>query len=182
MANNKIVTLDNLTTYNNKIQDKFTAITNSTSTSLAATASAVKEAYDLANGKQDELVSGTNIKTINGESILGSGNIECATKTYVDDLVGDINSVLENIINGGLITFTIDGVQYKASENMTWIDWVNSSHNVDNYIFHSGDTYYVIYSSTYSRYVQGVALDYTGTNGTIIANENYTTGVVDWPV
>lgn len=181
MANNKIVTLDNLTTYNNKIQDKFTAITNSTSTSLAATASAVKEAYDLANGKQDQLVSGTNIKTINGVSVLGSGNIECATKTYVDDLVGDINSVLENIINGGLITFTIDGVQYKASENMTWIDWVNSSHNVDNYIFSSGDTYYVIYNSNYSRYVQNVALDNTGTNITIIANENYTTGVVDWP-
>lgn len=64
---------------------------------------------------------------------------------------------------------------------MTWIDWVNSSHNVDNYIFHSGDTYYVIYNSNYSRYVKDVALDYTGTNVTIIANENYTTGVVDWP-
>lgn len=78
---------------------------------MAATASAVKAAYDLANsykgtvtgvkingttkspvsgvvdlgtvitshqdisGKQDKLVSGTNIKTINGTSILGSGNI-----------------------------------------------------------------------------------------------------------
>ena len=49
--------------------------TSSTSTSLAATPSAVKAAYDLANGKQDKLVSGTNIKTINGTSILGSGNI-----------------------------------------------------------------------------------------------------------
>ena len=29
----------------------------------------------LINGKQDSLVSGTNIKTINGDSILGSGNI-----------------------------------------------------------------------------------------------------------
>lgn len=27
------------------------------------------------DGKQDDLVSGTNIKTINGESIIGSGNI-----------------------------------------------------------------------------------------------------------
>jgi hypothetical protein len=42
---------------------------------LAATASAVKAAYDLANGKQNKLVSGTNIKTINGTSILGSGDI-----------------------------------------------------------------------------------------------------------
>lgn len=30
------------------------------------------------NGKQDKLVSGTSIKTINGESILGTGNINVA--------------------------------------------------------------------------------------------------------
>jgi hypothetical protein len=54
---------------------KLTSSTSSTSTTLAATASAVKSAYDLANKKQDKLTSGTNIKTINGESILGSGNI-----------------------------------------------------------------------------------------------------------
>lgn len=30
-------------------------------------------------GKQDELVSGENIKTINGESILGSGNMQIST-------------------------------------------------------------------------------------------------------
>ena len=54
---------------------KLTSSTSSTSTALAATASAVKAAYDLANGKQDKLTSGTNIKTINGQSILGSGNI-----------------------------------------------------------------------------------------------------------
>jgi hypothetical protein len=54
---------------------KLSSSTSSTSTSLAATASAVKSAYDLANGKQDALVSGTNIKTINNNSILGSGNL-----------------------------------------------------------------------------------------------------------
>ena len=31
------------------------------------------------SGKQDKLVSGTNIKTINGESLLGSGNVEIDT-------------------------------------------------------------------------------------------------------
>ena len=69
------------------------------------------------NGKQDSLVSGTNIKTINGNSILGEGNIEITggtvdttmsdtsenavqnkvIKAYVDGLVGDINSVLTRI-------------------------------------------------------------------------------------
>lgn len=39
------------------------------------------------NAKQDELVSGTNIKTINNESLLGSGNIELATKAYVDSQI-----------------------------------------------------------------------------------------------
>ena len=72
------------------------------------------------SGKQDKLISGTNIKTINGKDILGSGDItissnvmavdtgdiindatvEYATKSYVDGLVGDINNVLESIING----------------------------------------------------------------------------------
>lgn len=66
-----------------------------------------------------------SLKTINGENIVGSGDItisggdseanvmavdtgdiindvtvEYTTKTYVDGLVGDINSVLESIING----------------------------------------------------------------------------------
>jgi hypothetical protein len=78
----------------------------------------------LANSKQEKLISGTNIKTVNGESLLGNGDITIsgsfaganvqavdtgdvvdvtvnyATKAYVDGLVGDINSVLENIING----------------------------------------------------------------------------------
>ena len=58
---------------------KLSSSTSSTSTTLAATASAVKSAYDLANGKQDKLISGTNIKTINGQSLLGSGDITSPT-------------------------------------------------------------------------------------------------------
>lgn len=37
--------------------------------------SKIEEILDSVEGKQDQLVSGTNIKTINGTSILGSGNI-----------------------------------------------------------------------------------------------------------
>ena len=36
------------------------------------------------NGKQDELVSGTNIKTINNQSLLGSGNITVQTLPTVE--------------------------------------------------------------------------------------------------
>jgi hypothetical protein len=46
---------------------------------------------ELVDGKQDTLVSGTNIKTINNTSILGSGNIALSsveefTATEVDTL------------------------------------------------------------------------------------------------
>lgn len=54
---------------------KLTNETNNTSTSYAATAKAVKDTYDHASSRQEKLVSGTNIKTINNQSILGSGNI-----------------------------------------------------------------------------------------------------------
>ena len=85
------------------------------------------------SNKQDTLVSGTNVKTINGTSILGSGditisggnsdanvqavdtgdvlddvNVSYATTAYVDGLIGDINSVLESIINGGNTPALID--------------------------------------------------------------------------
>ena len=42
--------------------------------------------------KQDTLVSGTNIKTINGESVLGSGNIEIQGGGSTDIISDDIIS------------------------------------------------------------------------------------------
>lgn len=61
---------------------------NYLTTETASTAYATKT--ELAN-KQDTLVSGTNIKTINGETILGSGDIEVEDKptAIVDHGTGD---------------------------------------------------------------------------------------------
>lgn len=160
---------------------KLSSSTSSTSTTLAATPSAVKAAYDLANGRQEKLVSGTNIKTINGTSILGSGditisggssdanvkavdtgdviddvNVNYATTTYVDGLIGDINStlgdinsVLESIINGGsgvsLITFKIDDTEYQAENGMTWEEWINSEYNINEFYILNNE--HIIYGS-----------------------------------
>lgn len=60
------------------------------------------------NAKQDALVSGTNIKTINNESILGEGNIVIQgggggdmtnyyTKSEIDAMIGNINTILASI-------------------------------------------------------------------------------------
>lgn len=140
---------------------------------LKSEAETLYATIDSLNNKQDKLISGTNIKTINNTSILGSGNItiesgnsdanvqavntgdilddvnvDYATKTYVDGLVGDINSVLESIINGGsgvsLITFTldgdVDGTVYQAEEGMTWGEFIDSEYNINNKFRKSGSS------------------------------------------
>lgn len=58
------------------------------------------------DSKQDTLVSGDNIKTINGQSLLGSGDLVITTdlsnyytKSEIDNQIGNINTILENILN-----------------------------------------------------------------------------------
>lgn len=65
----------------------------------------ITDLYDKLNTKQATLVSGTNIKTINGNSILGSGNITIesgggGTSVTVDD---NINSTSENPVQNKVI-------------------------------------------------------------------------------
>lgn len=66
----------------------------------AQSGKAVAEAI---NGKQDTLVSGTNIKTINNQSILGSGNLEISggSQITVDDALSatSTNPVQNKVIN-----------------------------------------------------------------------------------
>lgn len=91
-------------------------ILNTTSKDLIG---AINEVNILAKKKQDALTSGTNIKTINNQSLLGSGNIEISTpsitvdttmsdtsmnpvqnkaiKAYIDGLVGNVAAQLAQI-------------------------------------------------------------------------------------
>ena len=80
------------------------------------------------NTKQDNLVSGTNIKTINGQSVLGSGNIEISdatavkltgnqtiagVKTFSSNIVGNItgNASLNLPLTGGTMTGAITAIR-----------------------------------------------------------------------
>lgn len=89
---------------------------NTTSKNLIG---AINEVNTLAKNKQDKLTSGTNIKTINNQSLLGSGNIEISApsitvdtsmsdtsmnpvqnkviKAYIDGLVGNVAAQLAQI-------------------------------------------------------------------------------------
>ena len=91
-------------------------VLNTTSKDLIG---AINEVNTLAKNKQDKLTSGTNIKTINNQSLLGSGNIEISApsitvdtsmsdtstnpvqnkviKAYIDGLVGNVTAQLAQI-------------------------------------------------------------------------------------
>lgn len=89
-------------TSTNPVQNKVVAgAFNEIVSLLDGTLSIIGERFD---SKQDRLVSGENIKTINGESILGEGNITIegggggggdlsgyATEEYVDNAVAEVN-------------------------------------------------------------------------------------------
>ena len=73
---------------------------------------------DLQNDKQDELVSGTSIKTINGESVLGSGNISADTVVSVTETTnGQITSYTSDMTPAEVRTALTAGkeVVYKVS-------------------------------------------------------------------
>lgn len=58
--------------------------------------------------KQNTLVSGTNIKTVNGNSLLGSGNIEIGGSVTIDTEMSDssTNAVQNNVITQNILSVT----------------------------------------------------------------------------
>ena len=79
------ITTDNLLTQDNIVNNL-----TSSSTTNALGAGQGNVLKKLVDNKQDKLVSGTTIKTINGASLLGSGDIELATKSYVDEQISTV--------------------------------------------------------------------------------------------
>ncbi len=63
------------------------------------------------NQKQDTLVSGTNIKTVNNESILGNGNIDIVSGTSIDVQINNTSISSNGVAN--IVTNTT----YNSSSN-----------------------------------------------------------------
>ena len=112
--------------------------------SLAAALASTGDSNELAlksevDGKQDELVSGTNIKTVNGQSLLGSGNIAISggsggdvTQEEFDSLADAVSSIdadlarltenvsgKQDLLVSGRNIKTINGYSILGSGNLT---------------------------------------------------------------
>ena len=129
---------------------KLSSATNSTSTSLAATASAVKAAYDLADGKQDALVSGTNIKTVNGNSLLGSGDLAVGgsvsmTEEEVDAAVNaaftysvtNVNPELVSVQESAMFNDDVPVTKNSSDDVLVHVGTTSGGSNVDSFTLSS---------------------------------------------
>ena len=94
------------------------------------------------NAKQDTLVSGTNIKTVNGTSLLGSGNIVIeASAENVPTLQTDVRGTTNNYVYSsgiddsyGIISEIETSISYtsdRASIHTDWCYWGNTYHMAD---------------------------------------------------
>lgn len=79
---------------------------------------AINEVNTLAKNKQDKLTSGTNIKTINNQSLLGSGNIKISAPSItVDTSMSDTST---NPVQNKVIKAYIDGLVRNVA---AWIEY-----------------------------------------------------------
>ena len=83
--------------------------------------------------KQDNLVSGTNIKTINGTSLLGSGNIEVAANVDLSNYATkeELNAKQDTLVSGTNIK-TINGTSLLGSGDIT-IEGGSGNVDLSNY-------------------------------------------------
>lgn len=70
-------------------------------------------------GKQDTLVSGTNIKTVNGNSLLGSGNIPISAQVSYGNITGTLSDQtdLQDALDAKQGTLTFDSTPTSGSSN-----------------------------------------------------------------
>lgn len=156
-------------------------ITQETDPVFSNSAAGLITASDLNNwnGKQDKLVSGNNIKTINNISLLGSGNININTGNtfYFDgqntpENVAMINQICDAYDSGAEINFTgkfadyetgqifqapINVVKYTDAETNTWCSFVSDPVAW----FDDSVTPAITYYLTFALYLEGTWGEFT---------------------
>lgn len=109
---NKLITLEGLEIYNTELNEKLT---------------------EKFNKKQETLISGENIATINGQSLLGAGNIEIETSQEVE-VDNELNSESTNPVQNKVIASELDKKQALITRNNNRINAIENAFIAEGFI------------------------------------------------
>lgn len=119
----------------------------------------------LTTSKQDKLVSGTNIKTINNQSILGEGNITIQGGGSSVTVDSELSTTSENPVQNKVITTKIDSVETELGNKANASDIPTKTSQLDN---DSGFTTKGDVASTYAT-KESVDTEFASVNDDIAA-------------
>ena len=115
--------------YDSKIQSEASGDLHTISKQIVP---AINEVNALAKGKQDKLISGTNIKTINNQTLLGSGDIAISGGGSGDvTAAGDNTFTGNNVFSGIAIADILDGTQYQITGDNGVLMFTSGATNED---------------------------------------------------
>lgn len=171
---NKVNTIEqSITNLSNTMPTKVSDLTNDSGyiTNAALTDLATKEEV---SAKQDTLVSGTNIKTINGNSILGEGNIVIqggggSLPTFGMSLYGTTITMTEGTIANFFNAIKAGKGNYRAY--ITKGNWLFTN---TGQALTSGDEYFVRFDSVTPIKDKGKANSYYAANESLVIKVNNT--------
>lgn len=93
-------------------------------------------------GKQNTLISGTNIKTINGGSILGSGDLEVGAVAMTDaEIEAAVDAGWVETLPFWVVLSSGATREFLFENGMTWNQWAESDYNTDGYYISGGYIY-----------------------------------------
>lgn len=172
---NKVNTIEqSISNLSNTIPTKVSDLTNDSGyiTNAALTDLATKEEV---SAKQDTLVSGTNIKTINGNSILGAGNIEIqgggggGLPSFGMSLYGTTITMTEGTIANFFNAIKAGKGNYRAY--ITKGNWLFTN---NGQALTSGDEYFVRFDSVTPIKDKGKENSYYASNESLVIKVNNT--------
>lgn len=109
LLENKYAKIDDIPTKVSDLENDSGFITN-TEASNSYQAKGDYATTEQVNSKQDTLISGTNIKTVNGQTLLGEGNIEIQGGGTIT-VDSELSTTSENPVQNKVITNAINGKQ-----------------------------------------------------------------------
>ncbi len=173
-SNDKIIETTNTTTLVSEVVTNSIILENTPVAKFGFIQGEVSDQENLQEAldeKQDILISGTNIKTINGESVLGNGDILITPSASWQDITGNINDAT-SLSNGDLDILGLNtNYTITNSETAGQSYWDNAKEtivtklNADVELHHGQETFFHIKNQSGATLVKGKPVRFDGAVG-----------------